>query len=488
MNKVRFAPSPTGYLHIGGLRTALYNYLFAKSNKAKFLLRIEDTDQTRHVKDADQQIIETLKTFGINFDEGPFYQSQRLEIYQKYVKQLIKEDKAYYCFCTKERLDEMRKKQISEKRIPKYDRHCLNLSKEKIEEKLKNKEPHVIRLRLPDNKDIIFKDKVYGEIKINSKDMDDQVLLKSDGYPTYHLAVVVDDHEMDVTHIIRGEEWLPSTPKHILLYQMFNWETPEFIHLPLLLNPDKSKLSKRQGDVAAEEFLNKGYLPEAILNYIAFLGWNPKTTKEIYSVEELIKDFDIAKINKAGAIFDIEKLNWFNAEYVRNIVKEKGERYQKLLAEAKKYFPLDLDQNKLENIFIVLSSRLNYLSELEESSKFIFELPNYDPQMLIFKKSDQEKTIKGLKLAQLFLTGIPEKDEPFWSEGPKLYQNLNEYLVDYFGEKIKENDLNPGDAFWPLRVALSGLDKSPSPAEILWILGKKESLNRINIALKKLDT
>ena len=472
--KVRFAPSPTGYLHIGGLRTALYNYLFAQKNKAKFLLRIEDTDQSRYVAEADQQIIKTLKTFNIDFDEGPFYQSQRLKIYQKYIEQLVKEDKAYYCFCTKERLDEMRKAQQAEKRIPKYDRHCTHLSKEEMAKRLKNKEAYVIRLKLPDNQDIVFKDGVYGEVKINTNDMDDQVLLKSDGYPTYHLAVVVDDHEMGVTHVIRGEEWLPSTPKHILLYQMFNWKIPTFIHLPLLLNPDKSKLSKRQGDVAVEDFLAKGYLPEAILNYIAFLGWNPKTTKEIYSLEELIQDFDIAKINKAGAIFNIEKLNWFNAEYVRHIVKEKSQRYQELLEKVKKYFPKNLDQSKLENIFIVLSSRLNYLSELEESSKFIFKLSNYDSKMLIFKKSDQEKTMKGLNLIH-----------------DKLGKNKDWELkkLDELLKKIVNNsELNPGDVFWPLRVALSGLDKSPSPAELLWILEKDESLDRIKIALNKLDS
>ncbi|MCD4705304.1 glutamate--tRNA ligase [bacterium] len=471
--KVRFAPSPTGYLHIGGLRTALYNYLFAKNNNAKLLLRIEDTDRNRYVKNADQQIIKTLKSFGIEFDEGPFYQSQRLEIYQKYVKQLVKEDKAYYCFCSKERLDEMRSAQIAEKKIPKYDRHCLNLSEEEIKKKLDNKESYVVRLKLLDNQDVIFKDEVYGEVKINTNNMDDQVLLKSDGYPTYHLAVVVDDHEMDITHIIRGEEWLPSTPKHILLYQMFNWEIPKFIHLPLLLNPDKSKLSKRQGDVAAEDFLKKGYLPEAILNYIAFLGWNPKTTKEIYSIEELIRDFDIAKINKAGAIFNIEKLNWFNAEYVRNIVKEKGQRYEKLLEKSKKYFPKNLEKNKLENIFIVLSSRLNYLSELEESSKFIFELPDYDSQMLIFKKSDLDKTKAGLKLIYKQL----ENNTADWE-----LENLDNLLKNI----VNNSELNPGDVFWPLRVALSGLDKSPSPSEILWILEKNESLDRINIALNKL--
>lgn len=474
MTKVRFAPSPTGYLHIGGLRTALYNYLFAKKNKAKFLLRIEDTDQSRYIAKADQQIIQTLQTFGINFDEGPFYQSKRLDIYKKYVEQLIIKNKAYYCFCTKERLDEMRKTQQAEKRIPKYDRHCADLSLEEINKKIENKEPYVIRLKLPDNQDIVFKDGVYGEVKINTNDMDDQVLLKSDGYPTYHLAVIVDDHEMGITHIIRGEEWLPSTPKHILLYQMFNWKIPEFIHLPLLLNPDKSKLSKRQGDVAAEDFLNKGYLPEAILNYIAFLGWNPKTTKEIYSIKELIQDFDVAKINKAGAIFNIEKLNWFNAEYVRNIVKEKGKRYEKLLEEIKKYFPSNLNKNKLENIFIVLSSRLNHLSELEESSKFIFELPNYDPKILIFKKSDQEKAIKGLELIYKEL----ENNKDWGLE--KLDQLLKEI--------VNESKLNPGDVFWPLRVALSGLEKSPSPAEILWILEKEESLIRITKALKKLNS
>ena len=262
---------------------------------------------------------------------------------------------------------------------------------------------------------------------------------------------------------------------------MFEWKIPKYIHLPLLLNPDKSKLSKRQGDVAAEDFLKKGYLPEAILNYIAFLGWNPKTTKEIYSIEELIKDFDIAKINKAGAIFNIEKLNWFNAEYVRNIVKEKGQRYQKLLKETEKYFPKNLNKNKLskistkerENIFIVLSSRLNYLSELEKLSSFIFKLPNYEPELLIFKKSNKQDTIKGLN---------------------SIYNELNKFErweCEKLDNKLKEitekNNLAPGDTFWPIRIAVSGLEKSPSPAEILWILGKNESLNRINKAIDKLD-
>lgn len=473
MIKVRFAPSPTGYLHIGGLRTALYNYLYAQKNKGKLILRIEDTDQERYVPGADKKIIQTLKTFGIQFDQGPYYQSKRLKLYKKYVEKLIQENKAYYCFCTRERLDQMRKKQQTNGQIPKYDRHCLNLSKKEIEKNLKNKKPHVIRLKLPDNQNIIFKDKVYGEIKINTNDMDDQVLLKSDGYPTYHLAVIVDDHEMGITHIIRGEEWLPSTPKHVLLYQMFNWPIPEFIHLPLLLNPDKTKLSKRQGDVAAEDFLKKGYLPEAILNYIAFLGWNPKTTKEIYSIEELIKDFDLAKINKAGAIFNIEKLNWFNAEYVRNIVKKKGKRYQELLEEVKKYFPKDLNKNKLENIFIVLSSRLYYLSELEKSSKFVFKLPNYDSKMLIFKKSDLKTTLRGLEIIYNELEKTKE-----WT-----LENLNNILKNI----VNNNELEAGDVFWPARVAVSGLEKSPSPAEILWILDKKENLARIKIALNKLN-
>lgn len=472
----RFAPSPTGYLHIGGLRTALYNYLFAKNQKGKFILRIEDTDRTRYIKDADKQLVNIIKTFGLNFDKGPIYQSKRLKIYKKYAEQLIKEKKAYYCFCSKERLDTLRETQEKNKQVPKYDRHCLSLSELEIQKKLKNKESYVIRMKLPDNEIINFNDLVYGEVKINTNDLDDQVLIKSDGFPTYHLAVVVDDHDMKITHVIRGDEWLPSTPKHIILYKMFNWQIPNFTHLSLLLNPDRSKLSKRQGDVAAEDFIKKGYLPQAIINYVAFLGWNPKTEKEIYSLEELINDFAIEKINKAGAVFDIDKLNWINATYIRNIVenkKTKKQDYKYIVDFAKKVIP---QTNRIEDILKVFSSRLNNIQELKELSKFIFELYDYDKNLLIFKKSNKDLTIKGLETGLQILTQVEESK---WIE-----VNLNNEL----NEAIKKANLAPGDLFWPIRVALSGLEKSPSPVEILWLLGKNESLNRIEKAMAKLKS
>lgn len=472
--KTRFAPSPTGYLHIGGLRTALYNYLFAKNNKGKFILRIEDTDRSRYIKDADKQLVSTIKSFGLNFDKGPIYQSKRLKIYKKFADQLIKEKKAYYCFCSKERLDTLRETQEKNKQVPKYDRHCLSLSDEEIQKKLKNKESYVIRMKLPDDENIIFNDLVYGEVKINSNDLDDQVLIKSDGFPTYHLAVVVDDHDMNITHVIRGEEWLPSTPKHIILYKMFNWEIPNFAHLPLLLNPDRSKLSKRQGDVAAEDFIKKGYLPQALINYVAFLGWNPKTEKEIYSLKELINDFEIPKINKAGAVFDINKLNWINAYYIRNIVENKTKNkkdYKYIIDFAKNIIP---KTNRVEDILKVFSSRLNNIQELEELSSFIFKLPDYDKNLLIFKKSDKNLTIRGLEMGLQILTQVEENK---WDE-----ENLNNNL----NNALKQANLAPGDLFWPIRTALSGLEKSPSPAEILWLLDKAESLKRINIAIEKL--
>ncbi len=476
MIKTRFAPSPTGYLHIGGLRTALYNYLFAKNQNGKFALRIEDTDRSRYIENADKDLVKVIQSFKLNFDEGPIYQSERLKIYRKFAEQLLKENKAYYCFCTKERLDKVRSDQEKNKQVPKYDRHCLALSKEEVEQKLKNREDYVIRLKLPDNLDIVFEDLVYGKIKINTRDIDDQVLIKSDGFPTYHLAVVVDDHEMKITHVIRGDEWLPSTPKHILLYQMFGWEMPKFVHLPLLLNPDRSKLSKRQGDVAAEDFIKKGYLPQALLNYVAFLGWNPKTEKEIYSMDELIKDFSIEKINKAGAVFDISKLNWINAEYIRNIVankKENKKNYKYIIDFAKNI----LDKSdKIEDIVKIFSSRLNNLLELKGLSNFIFDIPDYHTDMLIFKKSDKETTIKGLQISTKILEQVEDSK---WTEN-----DLNSVLKNM----VTKNSLTPGDVFWPVRIALSGLEKSPSPAEILWVLGKNESLTRLNIALDKLTS
>ncbi|HAX61975.1 MAG TPA: glutamate--tRNA ligase [Elusimicrobia bacterium] len=320
MVRVRFAPSPTGFLHIGGLRTALYNYLFARHNNGKFLIRIEDTDRTRMVSGAIEKLFEILKWCGLNYDEEPVIQSARLEIYKKYVNELLEKDLAYRCFCTSERLEEMRKLQIAKKQPPKYDGLCLKLSKDDSE-KLSKEKPYTIRMKMPQD-EIKFNDIIRGEIKFHGSLIDDQIILKSDGYPTYHLANVVDDHLMEISHVIRGEEWLSSTPKHIILYKYLGWTPPQFAHLPLLLNPDKSKLSKRQSDVAVEDYRDKGYLPEALLNYVALLGWSTEDSQQIFESSELIEKFTLERCGKSGAIFDAQKLLWLNGEYIRKMPVE----------------------------------------------------------------------------------------------------------------------------------------------------------------------
>lgn len=325
--RVRFAPSPTGYLHVGGLRTALFNYLFAKKNNGTFVLRIEDTDRNRFVEGAVDNLISALKWAGLEFDEGPeiggnfgpYMQSHRLDIYKKYAEELILKGKAYYCFCSPERLKKLREEQEKQK-LPqvKYDKHCLHLSESEVAKNLAEGIANVVRLNVESDKTIQFDDIVRDYVEFESNNVDDQVLIKGDGFPTYHLANVVDDHLMKITHVIRGEEWLSSTPKHVLLYDAFQWERPIFVHLPLLLNPDRSKLSKRQGDVAVEDYRDKGYLKDALINFVALLGWNAGDDKEFYSIEELIESFSLERVNKAGAVFDLQKLNWLNAEHLRN--------------------------------------------------------------------------------------------------------------------------------------------------------------------------
>ena len=324
--RVRFAPSPTGYLHVGGLRTALYNYLFARKNNGKFILRIEDTDRNRYVEGAVEKLISSLKWCGLEYDEGPdvegqygpYMQSERLALYKQHAQQLVDAGKAYYCFCTPERLEALREDQ-QRRKLPqaKYNKLCLSLSKKEIDEKLSSGIQHVIRLNVEPDQKIIFDDIIRGKIEFESNNVDDQVLIKGDGYPTYHLANVVDDHLMEISHVIRGEEWLSSTPKHVLLYNFFGWEKPHFAHLPLLLNPDRSKLSKRQGDVAVEDYRDKGYLKDALVNFVALLGWNAGDDQEFYYIDELIQKFSLEKVNKSGAVFDLEKLNWLNAEHLR---------------------------------------------------------------------------------------------------------------------------------------------------------------------------
>lgn len=488
--RVRFAPSPTGYVHVGGLRTALYNYLFAKKHGGSFILRIEDTDQKRLVEDATEKLLATLGIF-FEWDEGPknvkgqmsnvkclgdfgpYVQSERVEIYKKYANDLIEKGKAYPCFCSSERLEEVRKEQETRKEPTRYDGLCRNLSKKEVAERLKENVPHVIRLRVEGTGDIVFDDIVRGKVSFSKKTIDDQVLMKSDGFPTYHLANVVDDHLMEITHVIRGEEWLPSTPKHILLYEAFGWDIPRFAHLPLLLNPDRSKLSKRQGDVAVEDYLAKGYLPEALLNFVALLGWNPGEgkTREVFLLDELVEAFDLEHIHKGGAVFDVKKLDWLNAQYIKKLSPD--EFFSKAVAflEKKPWFEEVLPERKnadsLKKAFSIEQDRLQKLSDVGDAVKFFFLDPTIDPMLLPWKKNTPEETANALGIMRGALENV---SEPEWTK-----ETLEKVLLETAGEKR-------GDFLWPLRVALSGEKQSPPPHEIAWVIGKEVALGRIDAA------
>lgn len=504
--RVRFAPSPTGYLHIGGLRTALYNFLYARKNGGIFALRIEDTDRTRYVEGAVESLIRSLDWAGLKFDEGvfeksqisdlkskavsesanypgvlevgdfgPYVQSERLEIYKKYAEQLVAEGKAYYCFCEPKRLEEMREQQQKEKKAPMYDRYCLtDVSIDEINNKLKENCPATIRLKVPRDEAIVFEDIVRGKVSISTNTIDDQILLKSDGFPTYHLANVVDDHLMKISQVIRGDEWLPSTPKHILLYRAFGWEIPQFAHLPLLLNLDRSKLSKRQGDVAVEDYIKKGYLKEAIINFVAMLGWNPGegSTQEIYSMEQLIEKFELSKVHKAGAVFDIKKLDWINSQYIKKLSVEELLENAKPFFEQKEFFIKASDEKKsdeyLKKILSVEKERLAKFSDVGDENIFFFNDIKVEKDMLRWKTNADEQTIESLKTSQDVLVSIDENE---WT-----LANIEAKLLEAAGDKR-------GDLLWPLRVALTAAQKSPSPFEVSWVLGKTESLKRIEQAL-----
>ena len=501
--RTRFAPSPTGYVHIGSVRSALYNYLFAKHYGGTFALRIEDTDRTRLVEDAVEYLLKIFAVLGLNPDEGvvldedgkvaqkgdfgPYIQSERLPIYQKYVQELLDNDYAYYCFCSQERLQQVREERQAQKMPPMYDGHCRHLSKEEVEAKLKAGEPYVIRMRIPQAGFTEFDDLVYGYIKIKNELIDDQVLVKSDGFPTYHLAHVVDDHLMRTSHVIRGEEWLPSAPKHILLFQYFGWEVPAYAHLPLLLNPDKSKLSKRQGDVATGSYLEKGYLPEAILNFLLLLGWNPKTEEEIFSLEEMIARFDLSGVNKYGAVFNVEKLDWINGMYIRKMelgklaglcvpYLEKDGLLEKISeTEFKNKLTEEIiGFEKLQQIVSLERERMKKLSEIGESVRFIFEeAPQYEKELLAWKKMTAAEAQKNLQLIYGELEKISE-------------ENFNKEKFSELINSLKEKTgLGTGELMWPLRVSLSGLKNSPGPFEIAEVLGKEKTLQRILNAMEK---
>ncbi len=474
--RVRFAPSPTGYLHVGGLRTALYNYLFARRNDGKFILRIEDTDQGRYVPGAEESLIEALRWAGLKTDEGPdiggdkgpYRQSDRTEIYKKHVLALVEKGHAYYAFDTPEELEAMRKHQENSGLPTRYDRRALQLSPDEIKAKLDGGTPHVIRMRVPDATVVAFDDIVRGRVEFASEQIDDQILLKSDGFPTYHLANVVDDHLMEISHVIRGEEWLSSTPKHVLLYQFFGWDLPKFAHLPLLLNPDKSKLSKRQGDVAVEDYRAKGYLPEALLNFVAFLGWNPGDEREIFSLEELVKEFSLERVGKSGAVFNLEKLKWMNGVYLRS--KDDASLVEILKIELQKspYKDLSLDDGYLAGIVQAMRERVEVSHDFIEKCPYFYEAPSsYDPD--VTKKRWKAASAEHLtRLAEEF----GKLDHPAKDDYERALQQTASGL-----------NVGNGQLIHPLRLAVSGTGSGPGLYDILHVLGKDEVLRRIHRAI-----
>lgn len=488
--RVRFAPSPTGELHIGGLRSALTNFLFARKNGGTFILRSEDTDQDRLVEGSAKRQIEDMQWAGLTIDEGvtvdregnltevgeygPYTQSQRLDMYKEYVQRLLDTKKAYYCFCTAERLEEMRKIQQAEKKAPKYDRLCCELDPDEVQRRIAAGERHVVRFKVPEGK-TIFDDLVYGHIEVDNTTIDDQILMKSDGFPTYHLAVVVDDHLMKISHIFRGSEWLPSTPKHVLLYHAFGWshDMPVFCHMANILDKNKKKLSKRDGSVSVADFRAAGYPPEAIINFIALLGWNPKTQQEIFTMEELIDQFETSKMNKAGGVFDRDRLLWISKEHLRKMSPE--EIYSRALPflEEKAYYTSASVDKKLPEfitkIITVEHDRLQKLTDVGEQNQFFFsENIACDKELIRWKENSDQDTHAALSKAKKILESLSSAD---WTR-----ENLEKVLMDAAGDKR-------GDFLWPLRAALTGQQHSPSPFDCAWIIGQQTSIFRVSQAL-----
>lgn len=476
--RTRFAPSPTGYMHIGNLRTALFAYLYAKANGGDFILRIEDTDQGRYVEGATQVIYDTLKVAGLKHDEGPdiggaygpYIQSERKALYKEYALELVNKGLAYYCFCEKKEQDDANENNSG------YDRHCRNLSKEEVEANLASGRPYVIRQKIPLTGQTSWDDLVYGTISVENDTLDDQILLKSDGMPTYNFANVIDDHLMHITHIVRGSEYLSSNPKYLLLYQAFGWEVPQYIHLPLIngKNPDGtvSKLSKRHGAVSFQALVEKGFLPEAIINYIALLGWSPRNENEIFSLEELIESFSISGVHKNPAVFDYQKLDWVNNQHLQLITPEK---FQELAFPFSKVQESALEV-KWPFIASLLQSRLNNLSEIPEKISFLFEVPDYNIDLYVNKKN--KSTIESSKLIlKISKNKLLEVSE--WTP---------ECLFTELSKLSTQKEMKVGHLLWSIRIALSGLLATPGGAtDILYILGKDESIKRIDNAIKFIE-
>lgn len=474
--RTRIAPSPTGIAHVGNIYTALINFAFAKKNKGKFILRIEDTDQKRIVKGSVEVIINSLEWLGIKHDEGPkingpfgpYTQSKRLPLYKKFALELIEKDKAYYCFCTSQRLAEMRKTHQKQGKLPMYDRKCLTIDKSDANQRAK-KERHVIRMKITKSGTVKWTDIVRGEITFENKTIDDQVLLKSDGYPTYHLAVVVDDHLMKISHVIRAEEWISSTPKHIHLYNAFGWQLPQFAHTPILRNPDRSKLSKRKNPVSIMWFKKQGFLPEALVNYLTLMGWSHPQEKEKYSLQEYIKNFSLERVKTSQPIFDIEKLKWLNGLYIR----EKTDK--ELLTLLKPFLPKKATEKKLVQIIPLVKERIHTLSEFTDYTEFFFAKPKLNIEEILKQSKHSANETK-------------EKIKEFTKELESL--PINKFTlknIEKIGRSLVKDSWNARKFFMTIRVAITGKIISPPLIESIEILGKNETLERLKHASSKLQ-
>lgn len=460
--RVRIAPSPTGYLHIGTARTALFNWLFAKKNKAKFILRIEDTDLERSDVKYEKDIIESLKWLGLDWDEGPFRQSERLEIYEKYINKLLKEKLAYYCFCSKEDLEAERQAMMTRGHAPKYSGKCRALNEKEVEEKLANGAGHIIRFKVQETT-ITFKDLIRGEISFETSLIGDIAIAKDPKVPLYNFAVVVDDEEMGISHVIRGEDHIANTPKQILIQKALGFGQPHYGHLPLILDADRSKMSKRHSATSIQDYKEAGYLPEAILNFLALLGWHPQDDREIMRLQEIAAEFDLGRVQKAGAVFNVEKLDWINAQYIKNLGDE---------VLAKKLDVAPAERNL--KIVALTKERMKKLTDFKTLAGFFFELPDYESKILIWKKTSSTATVENLKAAEKILSALDENEF--------LKKDLERVLMPIAEERGR------GGVLWPIRAALSGAETSPGPFEIMEALGKKETLKRIAVAIRKLKS
>lgn len=473
--RVRFAPSPTGFLHVGGLRTALFNYLFAANTSGKVILRIEDTDQNRKVEGAKENLIQSLQWAGITFDEGPhvggpfgpYVQSERLELYQKHAEQLIEQKHAYHCFCSEEDLKLMREQQMANKEDPKYDGRCRHLTDDEVNQKLQSGIPSVVRMKVDTSKDTyLIKDIVRGDVSFNTSQIDDQVLMKSDGFPTYHLANVVDDHLMKISHVIRGEEWLPSTPKHVQLYEYFGWEPPQFAHLPLLLNADRSKLSKRQGDVATEDYMKKGFLPEALINFVALLGWNTSDDQEIFSMDELKESFSLERVGKAGAVFDLDKLKWMNQQYI------KQKSVEELYAILTPYLPESAktaDPIRIQKMIGIVKDYLTVLPEIQEKLDLFF---NDNPEIKDKSLQEQVKSETAQLVYRAFINQV---------------ETIGELTADNFGSIMKnvqkETGVKGKNLWGPMRIAITLVEHGPDLSSVVELFGKDKCIQMVKKGL-----